>query len=127
MKDARDAFKADIIQKYGSYYNYKKYLAKKCGCDSPYELELQRIKDIGFKTSNQYLKFLAKKKGFESLNDQKNHLAKKRGFKNEYDRDKNRILARGFKNESEYRNYLAHQKGFKNHYQYKKAKKTLVN
>lgn len=109
LKDATKRFQQDMIDKYGSLYNY----------------ELYRIKRMGLKTSNEYCIWKVNRMGFKSRYEYFEYRAKKSGFKSYTDRTLNNLQKRGFKTKKEYNTFLANRKGFKKYYQLLRHNKKL--
>jgi len=105
----------------------KNYLRKKCGDEikhifgGSYKYEKERIKLLGFKTTNEYKTELAKQSGFKTRwgMEKISVLKKFKTLKNYFDK---KAKERGFKNYRDYQNFLSRNLGFKDFKDYRNFK-----
>ncbi len=95
-------FELDMIHEFGSLYNYTKWW----------------VKNLGFKSINEYRNHLAREKGFKNCTEYMNHLARQKGYRNQYQIQRESWRKKGFKSCIDYYNHLARKRGFKNRTKY---------
>lgn len=104
-----------------------RYLRKKCGNEikqifrGSYKYEKSRVNLLGFKTTNEYKKELAKRKGFKSVWEMEkvSLLKENKSVKEIFDR---RAIKRGFKSDKDYKKFLAIKLGFEDFNEYRNFK-----
>ena len=127
IQDAMKSFSREMIEKYGSFYNYFKSWCNRNGFKNPYEYHCFWVENnTEFENPNKYRDSIAKKAGFKSRGDYQKHNAIKKGFKDLHDLHLSRLKERGFENQREYREMICKKYGLKTYTQvlkYNKLKK----
>ena len=86
-----------------------------CPFDTEESNFVKMLKERGFNSHWDYLKFIYKKNYGTTPVKRKEFLARKNGFKSFYHRAYNNLKERGFNDITELRDFLARKNGFKNH------------
>lgn len=108
IKDELEIFKKDIINKYGSNYEYLKDWAKRRGYKNLNEYRLELIKNLGYESIHQYEDALARKRGFKNSSELTKISQKKCA------------IEAGYNTRVNYENFLAKKRGFESYTHYNK-------